>query len=111
MSVEHRGGMISTGENSWFVHNSFLAILPSGSSNSEAGGTDEGNEFCLTKYLFDTSKGSLTCRKTLRHGADDITSLRTKVMLLKNTSPRLGLKPRTLGPIASTLTTRPKDDK
>jgi hypothetical protein len=26
--------------------------------------------FCLTKYFFHTSKGTLTCRKILRHGAD-----------------------------------------
>jgi hypothetical protein len=43
---------------------------------SETGGTGEGkDEFCFTKYLFHTSKGSLTCCKILRHGADGLLSL------------------------------------
>jgi hypothetical protein len=32
-------------------------------------------ETCLTKYLFHTYKGFLTCRKILRHGADGFASL------------------------------------
>jgi hypothetical protein len=57
MSIEH-GGMISTGENSWFVHQSSLAILPAESHSRKSGGTDEGNdEFGLTKYLYSYSAG------------------------------------------------------
>jgi hypothetical protein len=42
---------------------------------SKARGSSKGNyEFCLPKYLFYTSKGSLTCRKILLHGADGFTS-------------------------------------
>jgi hypothetical protein len=66
---------------------------------------------CLTKYLFHTSKSSLTCRKILRHGAPDFSSPPKEVVLrifiaLKIHSPLQGLNPQTLGPITSTLTTR-----
>jgi hypothetical protein len=45
------------------------------SSSSKAGGTVEGSDgFCLTRYLFHTSKRSLTCRKILRYEADCFTS-------------------------------------
>jgi hypothetical protein len=74
MSTESYGGMISTG-NSWFFHQSSLEILPAESTSSIVGGAGEGNDkFCLTKYFFYTSKGSLTCRKILRHGTDGFTS-------------------------------------
>jgi hypothetical protein len=53
---------------------SSLAKLPAESSSSKAVGNSEGNyEFCLTKYLFNTSKVFLTCRKILRHVADSLT--------------------------------------
>jgi hypothetical protein len=46
------------------------------SSSSKAGRTGIGNyEFCLIKYLFHTSKYSLTCHKRLWHGANGFTSL------------------------------------
>jgi hypothetical protein len=52
-----------------------LAILPSESSISKAGETGKYNyKFCLTKYVFYTSKGSLTCCKILRHGVYGFTS-------------------------------------
>jgi hypothetical protein len=35
MSMESHGGMILTGENSWLVHQSSLAILPAESSSSK----------------------------------------------------------------------------
>jgi hypothetical protein len=55
MSMKNHGGMISAEENSLFVHQSSLAILPAESSSSEAGGTGEGkDEFCV-------GNGSLTC--------------------------------------------------
>jgi hypothetical protein len=45
------------------------------SPSSKAGWTGEGNnKFCLTKHLSHTSKGSLTCRKILRHGTEGFTS-------------------------------------
>jgi hypothetical protein len=72
---------------------SSLEKLPAESSSSKAVGNSEGNyEFCLTKYLFNTSKVFLTCRKILRHGADSLTVppqeglLRTFVAL-KNLTP------------------------
>jgi hypothetical protein len=37
--------------NSWFAHKSSLAIPTAESTSSKAGGTGEGNEFGLRKYL------------------------------------------------------------
>jgi hypothetical protein len=57
-------------------------------------------------------KGYLTCCKILRHGTFGFRShpkeglLRTFIAI-KNPSPRQGLNPRPLGPLASTLTTTP----
>jgi hypothetical protein len=74
---------------------------------------EKGNcESCLTEYLFHTPKGSLTCRKTLLHGPDGFTSPRKGGELLilspiKIHRPRPGFNPRTLGPMASTITARP----
>jgi hypothetical protein len=52
--------------------------------------------------------GSLTCHKIL-HGASSFTSHPKEGVLwiFKNLSPRLGLKPQPLGPVASTLTATP----
>jgi hypothetical protein len=51
MSMENHGGMLSTEEISWFVHQSSLAILPA-VIWQEAGGSGEGNdEFGLAKYF------------------------------------------------------------
>jgi hypothetical protein len=61
------------------------------------------NEFCLTKYLFHTSKGSITCHKILRHGADYFTSPPKKscsagfLSPLRNSSPSAGFEPAILG--------------
>jgi hypothetical protein len=60
-----------------------------------------------TKHLFSHTEGSLTCRKIL-HRTDGFISPPKEVVLrifiaIKNP---LSLKQRTLGPIASTLTTR-----
>jgi hypothetical protein len=41
MSMENHGGMISAGENSWFIHQIFLVTLRADSSTSKAGGTGE----------------------------------------------------------------------
>jgi hypothetical protein len=73
MSMENQGGMISTEE----TDSSTIALWQSyqQSSSCKAGGSGEVNdEFRLMKYLLHTSKGSSTCRKILRHGADGVTS-------------------------------------
>jgi len=46
---EHGGAMVEylQRENSWFVHQNYLAILPAGWSSSKAGGIGEGNKFGL----------------------------------------------------------------
>jgi hypothetical protein len=55
--------------------------------------------------IWNTSKESLTCRKILRHGTSGFTSHPKKGVLrifigLKNPSPRQGVNPRPLGPVA-----------
>jgi hypothetical protein len=62
------------------------------------------------KYLFHTVV-SLTCCQMLRHGTDSFTSTSNEGMLrifiaLKIYRPWPGLNQRTLGPMASTITTR-----
>jgi hypothetical protein len=71
----------------------------------------EGNEnlFYSSPWYF---KRFLTCCKILRHGISVFTSHPKEGALrifiaLKNSSPWPGLKPRPLGPVASTLTTTP----
>jgi hypothetical protein len=72
--MDNHGGMIFTGENSGFVHQISLAIQPVKPCSSKAGGTGEINDnFCLTKYLFHTSKASLTCCKIIQYGTDGFT--------------------------------------
>jgi hypothetical protein len=51
-NIEHEknGGTTSTGEDSWFVHQSSLEILPAESPSNKAGETGEGKyKFGLTK--------------------------------------------------------------
>jgi hypothetical protein len=73
------------------------------SSSSKAGKSSKGNdEFCLMKYLFHTSKGSLTCCKILHHGADGFTSPPKEGVLqifitLKNPWPSPGFEPTNFG--------------
>jgi hypothetical protein len=103
MSIESRGGIISTGENFWFVLQWPLLVLREESSSSKAKGTGEGNdEFLLTKYLFYTSQDSLTCRKMLRHVADGFTFALKKGVLREfyrslKLSSSVGFKPANLG--------------
>jgi hypothetical protein len=112
MKLENHGGIIWTG-NSWFVHHSPLSILQAKSSSNKAWGTGEGNyECCLPKYLLHTSKDYLTWRKILWHGAGGFISPSKEGVLwtfiaLKIHRLRPGLNSRTLGSMASTLTTRP----
>jgi hypothetical protein len=59
-----------------------------------------------------TWKGFFMCHKIVRHGTSGSTSPPKEGVLqmfitLKNPSPRPGLNPWTLGPVASTLTTTP----
>jgi hypothetical protein len=106
MSMENHGGKISVGENSWFVHQKFLTILPAESSSSKAIETGEGNEFVFMTYLFHTSKGSSACRKVL-HGADGFTFHQKESVLRNFDRPRPGLNSLPLGSMASTLIITP----
>jgi hypothetical protein len=102
MSIENQSGMIMTAEYFWFVHKRPLAIIIEESSSNKAGGIGrENNECCLTKNLFHISKGFLTFRKILRHGAHCEILSPWKICLHLP-----GLNSRNLGPMTSTLTTR-----
>jgi hypothetical protein len=80
-SLENYGGMISTGENSWFVHKCSLEILTEELSSSEAGGAGEGNaEFCLRRSVF-LFVMSFNILQFLSHGADGFTSPPKRVLL------------------------------
>jgi hypothetical protein len=73
--------------------------------------SSESGMFC-EKYLCHTLHISLTCRKILRHGADDFASPPKEGALrifiaLKIHRPLVRWNSRTLGPVASTITTRP----
>jgi hypothetical protein len=89
MSLENHAGIISTGENSWFVRQISLANLPAESSSGKAGGTGEGNEFGLTNYIIHTLKGSYM-------GPTTLLSLQTKACC-GFVSPWAGLEPANLG--------------
>jgi hypothetical protein len=98
-------------ENSWFVHQSYLAILPVESSSRKWRRclAKEMMNLALRSIFIHASKWFFTFRKVLRHGADVCISPPKESVLrifvaLKNPSPLPGLKPRTLGPMATTLT-------
>jgi hypothetical protein len=112
-SMENHGGIISTRENNYFVHQSSLTIRPAELPSSKVGWTGEGNdELSLSCISVHTSNWHLTCRKILRHGADGFTSPQKEDVLrilspLKIHCPRPGLNPRTLDPMARILTITP----
>jgi hypothetical protein len=98
------------GDNTLLVHQSSLAVLPAETSGASRrnGRRSENFAYQYLKYL----KGSLTCRKILRHGTSGFISHPKEGVLrifiaLKNPSPRPCLNTRPMGPVASTLTTTP----
>jgi hypothetical protein len=107
MSKQNHGGIISTGENSWFVHQALWKSYQQ-SSSIESGEAGEENDFFFrTNYLFHTWKGFWTC-KILRYETDGFASPPKEGVLrifiaLKIHRPRPGLSLRTLCPIARTL--------
>jgi hypothetical protein len=112
MSIENHGRVISTGK---APDSSARALLQSHQQTylvvKQEEMTKEMFDFAI-QYLFHTSKGSLTCRRILRHEADGITSPPKEVVLLTLSlldihRPLPCLNPRTSSPMASTLTTRP----
>jgi hypothetical protein len=102
--------MMLAGDKSWLVHQSSLAVLPAETCGASRRNWRRGENFAYQylKYV----KGSLTCRKILRHGTSGFTSHSKEGVLwifniLKNSSPRPGLNPLLLGPVASILITTP----
>jgi hypothetical protein len=90
-----------------------VPILPAEPPNSKSGGSRRRRKWILyVKYFFHTRRVILYIVKILRRGASGFTFLPKEGALrifiaLKNPSPRPGLNPRTLGPMASTLTITP----
>jgi hypothetical protein len=99
-SMESHGMMMLAGDNAWLVYQSSMAVIPAETSGaSRRNGRRSGNfSYQYLKYL----KGSLICRKILRHGTSGFISHPKEGVLriciaLKNPSPRPGFKPATLG--------------
>jgi hypothetical protein len=102
MSMENHGGMISTRDT---TDSPTKALWQSKQqpTNSKAGGTGVGsNEFCLLKYIFHTSKRSLTRSNILRRAAHGCASTPNKFVLrvfiaLVNPLLSAGFEPSNLG--------------
>jgi hypothetical protein len=96
-------GMISTGENSCFIIQSSLAVLPADLSSIKARETGEGsNNFFPLELSLSYFEGVLTCRKILRQESDGFTSLPKEDLLpifiaIKNPSPSAGFEFTNLG--------------
>jgi hypothetical protein len=102
--------MMSAGDNSWFIHQSSLVVLPAETSgaNRRNGQRSENFTYQHLKY----QRGFLTCHKILWHGTSSFTSHSKVGMLqifiaLKNPSPWPDLNPRPLGPVSRTITITP----
>jgi hypothetical protein len=95
----------------WFSHQSSLAVTSKGTyQRSWRNLVRNVREICLQVSIFILQR-SLTC-KMLRHGTAGFTSPPKEVVLrifiaLKIYLPRPSLNPRTLGPVVSTIITRP----
>jgi hypothetical protein len=113
MSMQNRGGMLPTEENSWFVHQSSLATLPADHLVAKQEELSEVNdEFGLRNIFVHTSKWYLAYHKILRHRANAFTSrlkegvLRIFIAII-NPSPWPNLNQRSLGPVANIPTNTP----
>jgi hypothetical protein len=113
MIMENHGEMMmSAGGNCRIVYQSSLAILPWEPSGSMYEEWTTEVRILPCKNFIRIWKWFFTCRKISRHGSSGFTSPSKEVVLwifitLKNPSPWLGLNPRPLGPVTSTLTTAP----
>jgi hypothetical protein len=115
MSMGNHGGMISTGENSWFVYQSSLSqsynrVIQYKIRRNLAKkivNLTFGKYFCsYFEVLF------FTCRKILRQGVSGFIYPPKEGVLrifiaLENPSPCMGLNPLILGQVASTLIITP----
>jgi hypothetical protein len=80
---------------------------PPQTSNSEAGEPWVRNGHWILPTSIYHARRVLLHAANLWHGTDSFTSPATDFITLKIHHPRPDLNPRTLGPVASTLTTRP----
>jgi hypothetical protein len=105
--MENHGGITSTRETSLFVHQSSLAILTAVIQKQEE--LAKETNLALRCISVHTSKGSLTYRESYDMELTALFPLRWKACYrllspLQIHRPRQYLNPRTLGPMASTLT-------
>jgi hypothetical protein len=110
--MENHGGMTQIRENSWFVHQSYLAVLPSHLIAKQEELAEGNCKFVLRSIFVYASRWFSTGYKILRYGADGFTSP-PKESVLRNSiaykNPPLwpGLNRRTLGPMAIMLIIKP----
>jgi hypothetical protein len=106
MSMGNYGGMISREENSWFVHQSSLAILPADTSGSKQGDRAKEIMNLALRSIF------VHISLVIFYRADGLAFHPKKCVLrifiaLKSLSPWPGLNSRILGRMASALTITP----
>jgi hypothetical protein len=107
MSMGNHSGMILRGETPDLSTRALWKFYQQ-SSSSKIG----GNCNCFLRSISHTLNDSLTCRKISNLGLMALLPVRRKaccrmLLPLKILRPRLGLNPQALGPVPSTLTTRP----
>jgi hypothetical protein len=112
MSMENHGGMISTGEDSWFVHQSSGNPTSSWLVAKEEELAKEILDFAVRIISFILRRVHWHTVKSYHMGLPALLLLRRKVCCgflspLKVYCSLPGLNPLTLGPVASTATTRP----
>jgi hypothetical protein len=107
MSMENNGRIITTGKQSWIVHQAPWQSYKQSSSSKQEELAKETMLLVFRSVLFHTSKGSLTWRKILRQGGRLLYFPSVERCAVDLYCPRSGLNPQTWGPMASPLTTRP----
>jgi hypothetical protein len=95
-----------------FIHQSSITVTSRNLVVSRNNLKRIGRKFCLRCICFILLRVFLTCREILRHGTAGFISRQMEVVLpffiaLKILCTLPGLNPRTLFPMANTITTRP----
>jgi hypothetical protein len=106
MSMKDQARMKLTGENSWLVHHSSLAIVPPELSSSKQEKLAKGMMNLALRMIL-----VYTCRKFLWYGVSSFTFPPKEVVVwtyfaVRNSSFPVGLNPRNFGQRSSTLTPR-----
>jgi hypothetical protein len=102
--------MVPAGDNNWLDHQSFLTVLPAETSGTSRRNGQRVRIFSIS--IWNTSRDIQHAVKYYDMGPPPLPPIWRKVCCgflspLKNPSPRRGFNPRPLGPVASTLITKP----